>query len=296
MDVYHDKYKDSKLMYLGLKNLELTGGGAWDFFSNSNDFTQDMLSDYGILTNNQYHTNIASTNRGLKKMFNDFDTKIKEKDPTVKHPDRSSYNVNHGYLCVIIDMLLHLCQIKTTYLKRGLVHAYREYIRIYMTKEASGWKSYSDRLKCLKSEILLINYSINQGTPLKIPKEYFYQDNTINPNALAKFFDKIERRLIIDDIFLRYKKNKPKYRHNKFEVIPLLDPMMLDLGIIMEGYNGSNHIEYYVVAEKKDKHIWKRYDPFVNVATALLPIEVLYDIYGDIIMKLNKKDIRQLKK
>ena len=62
----------------------------------------------------------------------------------------------------------------------------------------------------------------------------------------------------------------------------------------MEGYNGKNKIEYYLIVLNKNKHIWKRYDPFGDVSLTLLPIDILYDIYGNMVTKLNKKDIRQL--
>lgn len=64
----------------------------------------------------------------------------------------------------------------------------------------------------------------------------------------------------------------------------------------MEGYSQKlNCIKYFIVYLKNGEHAWKNYNPFNDSASAFLGIELLYDIYGEIITKLNKKDIRKLR-
>jgi len=300
----YDEYNKYKKQYIVLKKMD--GGGAWNSYSNGNDATQDLLYFNGIQGSDEknnliHHTDPAIISKGLKKMFDKFDIEIRKRDPQIKNPDTSIYNVNYAYLGVVIDILLtEGVAIEIKYLKRALVHAYREYIRTYIIREASGWRSYTDRLECLKHEILLINYAINKGTPIDFPKEYISKDGvvvpSVNPFNLKKILitgrHKINEKWLIDNIFLKYEKTKTKV----IKVLPLLDPNILDPGTIMEGYYKSNRIEYFIVHLKKDKHVWEQYDPFGDPVSVLLKIEILYDIYGDIITKMIKKDIRKLRK
>lgn len=305
-------YLNNKTMYLNLVNQKqiqdnsnsMNGGGMWNYWSNDNDRTQETLQTLGIKelddSGNQmtYHTSGKILIQGLKKLFNELEENVKlliksntntnaKSDKNKKWQiDSSPYNLNHSFLGVIIDMLSNGCEIPDEYLKRSLIHAYREYFRLSVIKEASGWKSYKDRLKCLRYEILLINIAINQGTPLKTGID------------IIKFVNQTDPKYLIDNIYLKYKKENPLYKFNKYEILPLLDPKILDPGTIMQGYNGRHILEYYVVKiTNKNDHSWKRFDPFTDLSTQFVDINLLYDIYGDdVINRLNKNDIRNFKK
>lgn len=203
----------------------MDGGGAWNSYSNGNDATQELLYFSGIQGYDEKndlitHIDPMINSKGLEKMFKTFDREIRKKDPNIKNPDASIYNVNYKYLGCIIDILLIQSpnkgpMIESKYLKKALVHAYREYIRIYITKEASGWRSYMDRLECLKQEILLINYAINKGNQsIDFPKKYISKESgnaTINPFDLKKILitgkHKVNEKWLIDNIFLKLKRN-----------------------------------------------------------------------------------------
>lgn len=327
MGDYQRKYIKYKSKYLDLKksfeqdtNIQ-KGGGAWGAFSNDNDSTQDLMSKYKFIEYADdtitYHKDVKSTTSALKKLFQEFDKNIKKQDKGVKNTDTSIYNLNYRYLGVIIELLLHLYPIPKEFLKRALIHAYREYIRISITKEASGWASYQDRLNSLKYEILLINYAINKGTPIKIPTNLLKTNENnsyLDEDDLVKFIDDLVEKKskdIMDNIFLDHKKIKPQYSFLKYEYLPVLNPTILDIGTIMKGYSGRGTRKatpfwecssipkrgtsvYFVVNNKNNKHIWKHYDPFDDTTIGYISIDIMYDIYGENITKLNQKDIREI--
>jgi hypothetical protein len=166
----------------------------------------------------------------------------------------------------VIDIVLSSpsnkeCVVELKYLKRALVHAYREYIRSSIMKEASGWRSYTDRIESLKLEILLLNYAINKASWIDFPKEYISKDS---PTLYVSAFDlkkilitgkhSVDKKLLIDNIFLKLNRVESKTE----DVLPLLDPGLLDPGTVAEGYSRKmNRIRYFIVQAKNDEHVWK---------------------------------------
>lgn len=183
------------------------------------------------------------------------------------------------------------------YLVRSLIHAYRNFIRVYLTKESSGWRNYQTRLESLKYEILLLNYSINQGTPLQISKQYINKNQFVQWNDLIDFINKLQSKndpKLMDTIYLTKRKIKSEYNNKFYNYLPLLDPFILDLGIVMKGIHKgarskrklarkpkpSDFAAYYIVKAKKGKHVWADYQPHSYPVSVYLPNEILYFIYG----------------
>jgi hypothetical protein len=310
MDYTH-KYAKYKTKYLNLKklleeqNLNQKGGGAWDTYSNSNDNVQDMILTYGFVefTDDEkriVHRDKKTIKVKLDKLFNDFKKGIKKVDPKIKNPDESAHNLSMDYLGVVIELVLNQCDIPKEYLIRALFHAYKNLVRTYVTKDASGWFNYDDRLFSLHEEILLLNYVINKGTPLNAPDKLL-DDQYMRPNKISNFLKQLkgkDKENIIDYIFLRHKKVKSTYPFQKYFYEPILDPRILDEGTIMKGYAGDGSGVYFIVEIKNSKHNWKEYDPTKDVFRTYLDIEMLYDMYvsydDGAITKINKKDIREM--
>lgn len=306
----YEKYLKYKNKYLHLKekiSSNQIGGGAWSTFSNGNDNSKDMMTTYKFSQYDDdkmiYFKDIKSTNIGLQKMFNDFDNEIKNKNSNFnKNTDASIYNLNYSYLGVVIELLLNLYPVPKKYLVRALIHAYREYIRIYITKESSGWESYICRLNSLRYEILLLNYAINTGTPISLSEEFInIECDTANEviweSDIIRFINGLidnKNSNIVDHIFLEHKEIKPKYDFYKYEYVPILNPLILNPGTIMKGYGDSKSASFFIVHEKNNQRTWKHYDSYEDVSIGYLPIDILYDIYGDVITTINKKDIRKL--
>jgi len=298
MNNNHKKYIKYKSKYLQLKKeiINQSGGGAWSDFSNGNDYSQDLISNYQFSKYQPdgeivYDRDANRTKLRLKKLFTEFDKKIRENDPTIKNPDTSVYNLNYAYLGVVIDLILKLYPIPKEYLIRALVHAYREYIRIYITNEASGWVSYQNRLTAIKYEILLINYAINQGTPIKVPKQFLTtidaNNMSLDNGNLVKFIDQLIKKNnskdILDNIFLVKQKIKSKCSSQKCQYAPLIDSSILNIGTVMAGNNERNIRSYFIVSENKNKkRIWQHFDPYEHVTIGYLPIDILYDIYPNL--------------
>jgi len=167
------------------------------YVSNENDHTYDLLDEFKIKEidnegNLIYHTDSATVTNGLKKMFDQLDNMIKKRDSVIEQK-KEPYNINHdAYTGVIIDMLLHFCEILVEYLEKMIVYLIGEHKRISRVKESSEWKNYKERLYFLKYEILLIKYAIEHGTPIKVPEKYIDRTDTIlciPTNNLLDFID-----------------------------------------------------------------------------------------------------------
>ena len=91
--------------------------------------------------------------------------------------------------------------------------------------------------------------------------------------------------------FFATHKTKPKYDFIEYQYVPILDPL-INPGTIMKSYGAGKRPSFFIVEETDGKRIWKDYDSFEDVGINYLTIDILYDIYGDIITVINKKDIR----
>lgn len=285
MDKY--KYLKYKTKYLQLKG-EQKGGGAWDYYSDGNDSTHDLLLEFNFEKFDDekdeliYNRDPAETRKSLQKLFHQFDVEIKKLDPN-SNTDTSIYNLNYAHLGVIIHLIRYLYTIPKEYLIKTLIHAYRHFIRVYLTKESSGWLNYQERLKYLKYEILLLNYVINTGTPMIIPEKYIDQKHFVQSDELVTFITKLKSkndRNLMDNIFLADRKIKSTLIKGEYNHLPILDPSILDLRIVMSGTYGSKREAYYIVKEKQGKHIWSYYQPFDDPVSVYLPNKLLYFIYG----------------
>lgn len=301
-NIYKQKYLTLKEEYDKIINSNQKGGGTWGTFSMDNDNTLDFLDTYKLRTFSNdtiiYETNYKKINEILKKIFKEFDNKIKQKDPKMINPDTSKYNLDYTYLGIIIDLLLSMCPVPKIYLKRVLIHAYREYFRIYTIKNASGWKSYTDRLTSLKYEIIILCYAINRGTPLDIPSSLITSTPTgsyVKVLSLTKYLvtylPKAKRKHKLDHIFLTNAKTKAKYEFQKYLYKPIINPNLLDEGTISEGHDARGIIVHFVVVRTGTRHVWKLYDSFDDPSGVYIPINVFYGIFGPDLSIITKKKL-----
>lgn len=269
---------------------KMKGGGAWGYFSADNDYTQDLIMD-----NFQNRQNsVTEIKTRLKNIFDSFERDIKSKKDSNQN-DTSQYNLNYAQLGVVTDLLLHLNKVPDEYLKRALIHAYREYVRIYYLQEASGWESYQERSDSLKYEIMLINYALNTGTPLNFPTKFLnYDDDVqyISNESLIKYMNQLVRQksnAYLDNVYIKYNYRKDP-QTKKVVYYPLLDPNILNQGIVMQGYHTtSSPITYYIVENQNDRHQWKKYDPYEDPPTIYISPKLLESIYGSQINRTPSK-------
>lgn len=121
---------------------------------------------------------------------------------------------------------------------------------------------------------------------MKIDKESRFLEadvkgGQLNSLSLHKFLIK-ERPF--DNVYLKYRKVKPRYDFLKYEVLPPLDPHLLSNGIVMRGYVGNKTHEYYLVRDGK----WIRYDSTIDPAVVYVDNSLLEDLYGGSQLKRKK--------
>jgi hypothetical protein len=305
-NTYKKKYLLLKEEYNKIINCDQKGGGAWGTFSSDNDDTLDFLDTYKLRTfsndNIIYETSYKKINEILKKIFKEFDNNMKRKDPKTINTDASPYNLSYTYLGIIIDLLLNMCPVPKIYLKRVLIHAYREYFRIYTIKHASGWKSYTDRLTSLKYEIIILCYAINKGTPLDIPSSLVISTPTgsyVNVLSLVKYLTiylpKANRKYKLDHIFLTNIKIKAKLEFQKYLYKPIINPNLLDEGTISEGHDARGLIVHFIVVRTGTRHTWKLYSSTDDPYGIYIPMSLFYAIFGPDLSIITKKKLVKIK-
>jgi len=274
----------------------MSGGGSWGYFSDDNDSTLDLVGMYNITTYDEdadefiRETSQTKINKILEKLWKDHDKLVKDIEKKKKAKSKikdkvfSSYNLNTAHAGVIIYMLLYQFKIPEKYLKKTLATIYRLYFNIIRSNESSGWKEWEERLEALQMEIILLNYAINYGTPIKADKKFIKQNKISDVEkfcrSLKKKHDQGKLKLL-DKIFLDKKRIKPKYSFMKYEILPPIDPDLLNVGDLMDGYEGRKSPEYYIVSENKHgKRKWIRYDPWEDKVGFYFSTDVLVDIFG----------------
>lgn len=313
---YLQLYKQNKEKYLELlKTIDSsnsakssikiqTGGGAWSTSSDGNDSTHDMLFDYNLLTVKDdeliHHSDLKSTNKALAKMFRDYEKDIKKYYKTKKNyklliPITSKnaeyfFVSQYHYLGIIIYCVKNGYEIHTDYLKKGLVMAYRAYIRLVNIREASGWRTWEDRKQSLIFEIKLLNHMINTAkknvSQLKIDTE----------KDVSKQIQKILKssKHTMDKIHLAHRKSKPTYSFQKYFIQPALDPNLLDFGTIMMGHEGRKYNRSkkgskdksqkrmriaFIVSKSNNKKKWEPFETFEDIGSYLMDDQFMIDIY-----------------
>jgi hypothetical protein len=292
-------YNQAKHDYLNLclnsqsDNTNQIGGGAWGFTSDGNDHTHDLLSHYNLISYEDddiiHQTDLKTTTKAFTSMYRDYERDLKKstsssKRPTSKNADYH-YTSQYQYIGVIIYCIEHSYPIKTTFLKRALIHAYRDYIRLHKIKEASGWRDWKARSKALIREIKLLNYAINTA------KAGFSRIEIDSKKSVGRSIDRLLKqnpKLTIDKIHLKYRKVKPTYSFQKYLVQPAIDPNLLNEGSIMTGHEGRKSrdgskikVSFIVVSSKNGNRVWKTFDPFDNAHSnaTMLDDDIFVRIY-----------------
>lgn len=269
----HSKNNDH-LLY----NYKQTGGGTWGYFSHDNDYSVDLINKFGIET---FKNRISKDSKLIMvKLFEDYEKHIEnyENKDKIQNKNYIYPNNNYEHLGVVIFMLLRQFKISKKYLKKTLIMAYQNYIYVYKNREATGWKDYKQRLKALTDEIRIINFSVNYGSPLQVDKNII-KKGEIDMTKLCSFIKK-NKLDIRDYIFLKHQKTKPEYTFMKYEVLPVLNPNLLQLGTVMKGYEGRGYDKFYIVIMQNGNKKWKRYDTYKDYSIGYLSEVFLYDIYG----------------
>ena len=128
-------------------------------------------------------------------------------------------------------------------------------------------------------------------------------DYHISGENLIKFIDNEYRanpKSFIDYIHLGHHKAKRKYPSMINPYLPILNPKLLDPDTVMAGFhtrrssksNRNIILDFYRVEQNGRKKKWEYYIYFDDKGTYYLDIDFLYHIYGDVITKINGKDIR----
>jgi hypothetical protein len=269
----------------------LTGGGAWAVWSNENDSTVDAI--YQHFGSDPKNLALTQIKKGLGKVYAEADTELKNSNKNKSAIVCLQHNVNYAYTGVVIGLLVSMAHIPLEYLKRALSDSYRDYIRTWSLKDASGWRSYKERLDAVAYEIRALSYAIQKGTPLALPDKYIDSDGKTDMSNVKKYLNKLQKDGVttyIDKIYLVKTRAKvPLYMPKNSAIYePLLDAQILNLGIVMEG--AFDHVKktqeqpmlrkYYVVTQKGTKRTWKLFDTFTDTVTGLVPSSVLEDIFG----------------
>ena len=270
------------------------GGGAWSSYSDGNDYTHDLLIKYQIYDVKDDHRiknkNLDFLTTQLDKMYKEF----------LNSKESKNYPPHYAYFGVIIYMLFHLYPIPQKFLVTALFDAYQNYISVYLLGPASSWFDYVSRLECMKIEILLLNLAINMGTPINLPTHLIESDESgpqIKQYELGEFIQKNLFNLQydwMDHLFIKYQKIKPEYEFQQFSVLPLIDPNLLQNGVVMIGYEGLNLPDYYVVNQSNSNKKWHRFDSFEHSGIIFLDYDFLFDLYGDFINQIAKMDFNDL--
>uniref|UniRef100_A0A6C0C930 Uncharacterized protein n=1 Tax=viral metagenome TaxID=1070528 RepID=A0A6C0C930_9ZZZZ len=247
------------------------GGGAWGTFSFDNDMTHDILFDFRkdkVLVNN------TKANKLLAKMYGDEDEQLKKEHPNEKNLLFSDYQLYTHAAGVVIYLALQCRTIKKEFLKRALIEVYKDYLKLYIIKEASGWKDYRERMRSLNIEIHLLNYCLNHGSLEKIVKHLSENINTVDILAGDIFINKnsvkvmkyinAHKKDFADHLFL-----------SKSGKLPRLDPNIPYLNTVMQGNDG-----YFINQEKNGKRKWIPFNSYDNLSYNYLDDDFLSSIYG----------------
>ncbi len=302
--------------------VEQKGGGAWSHYSDGNDYTSDLIPMLNFVKYNYkeikqddgtfieegetiYYRDVASTNKGLKKMFDMYKKDVIEINKKFKsckcektddkHVDYCWNSTNYAYLGVIIYLLLNEFEVHTQYLKRALIHAYKQYIEINLLKEFKTWSSWEERKRCLIDEIHLINYAINtskRNVACLDMKEIKEKKGEETIKTFLKSINKTKKDKFMDHIFFKRHTIRPKYSWQGTAVGPCIDPKILRIGTTMSGY--------YKRTDRKNKKTiaktgftvtddgWKSTNIDVCVGSFVLDDQIFKDLYGEEYDKLMK--------
>lgn len=277
----------------------MKGSGAWGEYSFDNDHAHDLFSYFETYDAEKdiiiHHREPKKVSKALKKLDDYHFKRIKSNDKSVtrKNYDFSQYNLDSSYLGTILLALLNEYKIPKPNLIKALIQAYKSYFNILCIGPASTWVDSQLRLQSLADEILVLNYAINHGTPFKILPAYQStfqgeKDDYINMNKFVKWLRKPAQQKkynLFDKIFLQRKKISPRYHFQKFLVEPPIDPRLLTIGTVMNGFEGRGGNEYFIV---DDKQKWTPYDFFNSPANLYIPNNAFEFIYGDNFNKFYK--------
>jgi len=135
---------------------------------------------------------------------------------------------------------------------------------------------------------MLLSFAIEDGTPLRIPhaaKKFLKEDRIWHQDKYCKLIK--NKFSPLDKTYLSKKKIKPRYSFMKYEILPPIDPNLLKVGDVMDGYegrkmkDGKKGKEYYIVKQKKNGYnYWDQYDSFVDAANIFISTDIFRDIFG----------------
>lgn len=300
---YSEKYAKYKYLYLELKkqnqsidqSINQSGGGAWGEFSFDNDNVHDELVDFRDEAGKLFSE--KKINSLLQNMFDKYDERVRKNDPGIKKISFSEYILSPVCAGVVVYLLISDVNIAIKFLIKSLVQLYRDYLKVYVTKEASGWRSYQARLDALKIEISILNYAINNGSLEKIRNIISPSINTADILS-GNIFIGHDNKLIFKYIgehqrdFFDYVFIKPD------PLKPYLNPNILYDKTIMLGKDPKyKHMStYYITKTDTDGNkTWVKYDTFETLAYQYLPTDFLSDIYGEQFEKLSKLKHKETK-
>lgn len=269
---------DNNIKYRFVKKQK--GGGTWGQFSFDNDYTHDLLIDFRDGETKKFYNN-KQIDSLLDKMFEDFEKRnIRPKDKHIKNISFSDYNLNTACDGVVVYLLINGVHILRRHLDKTLAHLYKDYQKVYLTKESSGWRNYEARLEALKIEICLINYKINNGTINKIMDVITHNINSKDILAGNIFIGKNNKKIL--DYISKNKKEFFDYLYIKPDkFLPYLNPNIVYDNMTMQGKNKYKQDEYYIVVNNGKTKKWKKYDPYEDVTHGYLEPNFLASIYGD---------------
>jgi hypothetical protein len=248
------------------------GGGTWGTFSFDNDSTHDMLIDF---YKDRVLINDAKINKLLTKVFADEDKMIKRNHPDEKNMIFTDYRLYTSCAGVVIYLILRYRKIKQEFLKRALINIYKDYLKLYINREASGWKDYKSRVESVIIEIHLINYCLNHGSLEKIVKHLSENINTADILAGDIFINKNSVKV------MKYiRAHKKDFADKLFMLssskLPQLDPNIPYLNTVMK----SNDGHFFINKEaKKGKRTWVSYNSYNDLSYNYLDDNFLASIY-----------------
>lgn len=296
---YAKKYAKYKYLYLELQkqnqSQNQSGGGAWGEFSFDNDNVHDELVDFRDEDGKLFPE--KKINSLLQDMFDKYEERVRKNDPDIKKISFSEYILSETCAGVVLHLLTSGINIPIKFLVKSLIHLYRNYLKIYITKCASGWKSYLARLEALKIEISILNYAINNGSLEKIR-------NVISPNINTA--DILSGNIFIGHDNKLIFKYIAEHRRDFFDYVfikpnplkPYLNPNILYDKTIMLGRDPKyKHMNRYYVTntDSTGNKTWVEYDPFETLAYQYLPNDFLSSIYGTDFEKLSKLKHKETK-
>ena len=296
------------------------GGGAWSVYSSGNDSTADMLISYNIQEFDDEsdepieHKDIKDSDNALDMMFKDYEKDmkaiVKKNKSHIKINeiiDFCDLPINDAYLGVVTWMLESNYPVRLKYLYRILAHAYISYFKVISLKGASGWFDWDERRRALIHEIRAINYAINTA------KDGIAQITSSSNEPCDKIYgfvcDIFEKspELVMDKYYIQYRKCRPRYDFIKYAAQPGVDPKLLKVGTVMDGYdggrNGDDSLAYIVILDKSGKKVWSLFDCFEHNYSCHLDDKYIIDLYGqqyyDTIKrkmpkKLSKEDAKKI--